>query len=267
MTNKNIKPETLIKSFDELMKSDLTKDRISLDDLYKSVCEYEKKIKDKNAIAEEEEMKQRNQELVFIETGSEIVDKDYFEEILNRRNVIHSFIKKFDVNSKVVSNMNSGERDKLYAICDNLMGSFFELLLNTKMSITFTKSEFVFMRNFFTTDIKYNLSEVFTLKKLEESYFDEWRKIKPKKEHEIVFDTFSVQGFNYFLETQKISAFGEDRDIFMDLASKFAKCVNFVNASTAIAEPLKSDYAIWLSALNEDLKRKTGKRESIKVED
>ena len=188
----------------ELEKFDFSSnENFDIDKYYETLNDYQ---------VERENMKQQEAEEIIKNKGPQYLDKETIEELKSKKENLRNFIKRYDYDKeelKQLSNESGGGRDKIYKIANYLYNKFSQDINELKIYITFTWSEFDFIKKTLFRKIEYNSDEVFQLLRLRndgglDDYIKQFNNDKEKNDIQVVMKISHVVLLYHLLNKYKV---------------------------------------------------------------
>lgn len=198
------------------------------------------------------------------------VNETYLAELEEKRLRVENFIRKYDPNKELVSNMELVEVDKIYAISNYLLNSYIQFVNEMKFNFELTKHEFKFLNKALVREIEYDADEVFNYAEFLNILWNDVQELaeENKSEPSITFvaNIKMILILHHLIKGYKVKGSTADYTLFKDILFKIAQFNKLFNAYTIIIERIKADREIWGSALDEVANQKELLKESEVVE-
>lgn len=196
-----------------------------------------------------------------VKNESEIlINKDFVEELKNRRNKVEDFIRTYDPNKDIVKNLEESDVDKIYTICNYLLNSYVEYVNEMKFNFKFTIQEYKFLNKILTRELSYNADEVFNytelMSTLWETVTNTYELNKDKEDFEVVANIKEILILQHLIKEYKVKGINTEFKLFRNVLYKIAQVSKLFNAYSIIIDRIKEDQKLWGSALDEVLSQK-----------
>lgn len=233
---------------------------------YNSYYDVIAKIANKN-----NNLKQEEAENIINEQSKDYLDEDYVNELENKKQQILNFIRKYDPNSDIITNMKVHDVDKVYSIFNYLLNSYINYLNQMTFNFSLANAEFKFLNKVLTNTLEYDGDEVFNYTEFIESFWenakDEYEKDKGKSEYVFKIDIKKILLLHHLIKGHKVKGITTDFKLFRNILYKIAQTNRIFNAYNIIVDRLKEDAKIWGSALDAVLEPKEKAEGLEKTED
>lgn len=233
---------------------------------YNSYYDVIAKIANKN-----NNLKQEEAENIINEQSKDYLDEDYVNELENKKQQILNFIRKYDPNSDIITNMKVHDVDKVYSIFNYLLNSYINYLNQMTFNFSLTNAEFKFLNKVLTNTLEYDGDEVFNYTEFIESFWenakDEYEKDKGKSEYVFKIDIKKILLLHHLIKGHKVKGITTEFKLFRNILYKIAQTNRIFNAYNIIVDRLKEDAKIWGSALDAVLEPKEKAEGLEKTED
>ena len=213
------------------------------------------KIAKKNSTLKNEEA-----ENLVKEFAEKIIDKDYVDDLNNKKESILDFIRKYDPNSDTIKNMSEHDVDKVYAISNYLVNSYIKYLNEMLFNFEFSNAELKFVNNTLTKSIEYNGDEVFNYVELYDNFWknvkETYDKDKTKSTYVFKVDIKMILILHHLIKNYKVRGTTDEFKHFRNVLYRIAQTNKLFNAYNIIVERIKDDCKVWGAALDEVLRSK-----------
>lgn len=210
------------------------------------------KISKKNTTIKNEEA-----ENLIKEYSEKVIDKDFINELISKKESILDFIRKYDPNSDIIKEMSLSDVDKVYAISNYLVNSYINYLNDMKFNFELSKGELKFLDNILTRSIEYNGDDVFTYVELYDNFWYGVRKTYDDNKSSETF-TFKVSIkmiliLHHLIKNYKVRGVTDEFKHFRNILYKIAQTNKLFNAYNIVVDRIKDDCKLWGNALDEVL--------------
>jgi hypothetical protein len=244
--------EAVLAKAEELESMDFnTKDQFDVQEYYSAL----EKIAKKNESAKNEEA-----ESIVDQQAKEMIDSEFVDELVKKREVVESFIRKYDPNLESTKELELIDVDKIYAISNYLLNSYIQYVNEMKFIFKLERLEVKFLNKILLNEIDYNGDEVFNYAEL---YNNFWKEAKERYEEEKDTETFTFKVsikniliLHHLIKGYTVRGRTNDFVYFQNVLFKIAKINKLFNAYNIIIERIKGDREIWGNAIEEIVRMK-----------
>lgn len=199
-------------------------------------------------------LKQEEAENIVDNYATDVIDEEFVKELNNKRDSIKDFIRKYDPNGEIISNMKVHDVDKVYSIFNYLLNSYIKYLNDMSFNFELSKEEFKFLNKVLTQTNEYNGDDVFNYTEFIESFWDnakeEVDKDKSKESYIFKIDIKKVLLLHHLIKEHKVKGITNEFKSFRSILYKIAQTNRIFNAYNILVDRLKEDAKLWGSALD-----------------
>jgi hypothetical protein len=204
--------------------------------------------------------KNEEAESIVSQDAKSMIDESFVKELEEKRNVVESFIRKYDPNKQEVADMELEDVDRVYAISNYLLNAYIQHVNEMKFNVEFSKQEAKWLNKVLLGEIEYNGDEVFNFNEL---YNNFWKMAQEKMEEDKSAESYvfkvsikSILILHHLIKGHSVKGRTNDYLYFSSILFKIAKVNKLFNAYNIIIERIKSDRELWGNSIDEVVKSK-----------
>jgi len=234
---------------DDLVKHDFTSDdEINLDASYEMISVIEREAKTAKAL---------DAENVIGEMSGVYVNEEYKTKLDKSIDNVKGFIRKYNIELDDVKNLSDSEKTKLFAVGSFLAKNVSNMINDLKFTFSLERKEYKFIFHALERKMEYDGNEVFNIIELNERYLSEWKtldKSLPKDVPSFIvdIDIKNLVMIYHFLGKYTVKGLGDEFYTFAKVLHKIADTNKLYNAYNVLNERLKTDFAVWTGAMDQE---------------
>jgi len=181
----------------------------------------------------------------IIENTSKLYLGDkYTTKIKSSYQNLRNLMKRYDINSDLVKNMNEESANKIYGIAQYLFDFFQKDLKIMTFEFNLTKDEKKFLLDIFRNKLEYDQNEIFQVKELKNNYLDE---LSNNNVSYIKVDDIII--LYHLISKYKVKGINSYYYSYVDILTKIGERIKLFNAYNVWIERLSSDFQLWGGSL------------------
>ncbi len=219
-----------------------SKDEFNIDEAYEYI-EFSNMPKETKEVIEKKEA-----DNVIEKLSPLYLDSEYANKIINQYNNIRSLIRRYDVNSDLVKNMDENQKDKIYGIAQYLFSIFQKDLNDMSFSFEIDKDEWKFLYNLYRNKLEYDQNKIFQLKDVYDKYLknvEETAKTLKNVSLPTIISVNVLIMLYHLISEYKVKGMGDEYYAFRNILTKIGERIRLFNAYNVWSKRLNDEVVFW----------------------